>query len=516
MTPCPRPRCAPTSPHQLAALRRQLPTLPRPRVEEYHLFRRYARRPSPALRNAIVERYRHLASEAAARAGWRAQGVADADDLEQAGVLGLIQAVESFDHTRGWRFETFAARRVRGAVLDHLRQLDPLGRRARAGARKLAGLTERLAARLMRRPSNEETVEAARETGCAHTLRAATEGTPRTVGLGDRVISCDRDGDNDAGGTVGATLADRAAPDPADAAAARDGFNWLLRGLAAAERAVLRCVHVAGMSQAEAARELGQSESTVSTTLRRAADWLRYRLTGQPRRVVANVCARRGQSFPLAFLSLAVETRLPEEDAGESGAVAAPAAAPAAVPVRLPDRLDQLDLFLTTEVPAPLPPAARRPGGRARHFAGRVTCPERTRPRRPARRAAFTADSTRRPPAQVSRGVTATAGSAIAGVVRGGSGTSWPWSGRRCWCISRRRERGPPGRNVRRGRAAGAVDKVQSPSHCRPARRYTPAVEPPTSRERILTCLSSPAARTSACASGMTSRSSCAGWTAAA
>ncbi|HEY6101649.1 MAG TPA: sigma-70 family RNA polymerase sigma factor, partial [bacterium] len=46
-------------------------------------------------------------------------------DMIQEGTLGLIEAVERFDHARGIRFSTFATYRIRGCVLNALRRLRP-------------------------------------------------------------------------------------------------------------------------------------------------------------------------------------------------------------------------------------------------------------------------------------------------------------------------------------------------------------------------------------------------------
>jgi RNA polymerase sigma factor for flagellar operon FliA len=53
------------------------------------------------------------------------------DDLISAGTIGLIGAVDRFDPSRNLKLKTLAEHRVRGALLDHLRQLDPLPRAVR-------------------------------------------------------------------------------------------------------------------------------------------------------------------------------------------------------------------------------------------------------------------------------------------------------------------------------------------------------------------------------------------------
>ena len=50
------------------------------------------------------------------------------EDLIQAGVLGLMEAMRRYDPSRGIKFETFASRRIRGAMLDELRNLSWLPR----------------------------------------------------------------------------------------------------------------------------------------------------------------------------------------------------------------------------------------------------------------------------------------------------------------------------------------------------------------------------------------------------
>jgi RNA polymerase sigma factor for flagellar operon FliA len=50
----------------------------------------------------------------------------DLENLEAAGVLGLVEAANRFEPTRGYRFDTFAFPRIRGAILDELRRNCPL------------------------------------------------------------------------------------------------------------------------------------------------------------------------------------------------------------------------------------------------------------------------------------------------------------------------------------------------------------------------------------------------------
>src|ERR671913_459945 len=76
----------------------------------------------------------------------------DIGDLVQDGVLGLIDAAHRFDEERGIKFETFAERRVRGAMIDALRR-DAWPRGVRRQRRELEAAREQLRRELGAEPS---------------------------------------------------------------------------------------------------------------------------------------------------------------------------------------------------------------------------------------------------------------------------------------------------------------------------------------------------------------------------
>ncbi len=82
------------------------------------------------------------------------------EDLVHAGVLGLLEAYEHYDHTRNAQFKTFASFRIRGAILDSLRLLDWGSRGVRKKAREIAEVSSRLQAALGRKPEREEIADA--------------------------------------------------------------------------------------------------------------------------------------------------------------------------------------------------------------------------------------------------------------------------------------------------------------------------------------------------------------------
>jgi RNA polymerase sigma factor for flagellar operon FliA len=85
----------------------------------------------------LIERYLPLVRNVVDRIKLNVPAHVDADDLYSVGVTGLIAAVRKFDPEQGNTFASYAAMRIRGAILDELRRMDWCPRRARARSRKL-------------------------------------------------------------------------------------------------------------------------------------------------------------------------------------------------------------------------------------------------------------------------------------------------------------------------------------------------------------------------------------------
>lgn len=80
----------------------------------------------------------------------------EADDLIQAGLIGLLDAVDRFDDSQGAHFETYATQRVRGAMLDELREADWASRTIRKASRQIESAIHVLQQRLQRPPTEQE------------------------------------------------------------------------------------------------------------------------------------------------------------------------------------------------------------------------------------------------------------------------------------------------------------------------------------------------------------------------
>jgi RNA polymerase sigma factor for flagellar operon FliA len=81
------------------------------------------------------------------------------DDLVHAGVLGLMDAYQKYDATKNVQFHSYAAFRIRGAILDSLRELDWSPRELRRKSRQVEEAAQRLSQELGRAPSDVEIAE---------------------------------------------------------------------------------------------------------------------------------------------------------------------------------------------------------------------------------------------------------------------------------------------------------------------------------------------------------------------
>ena len=109
-----------------------------------------------AARNALVEHYQPLVREMVRRLERRLPRKVDRGDLDTAANVGLMTAIEAFDPARGIPFELYGEHRVRGALLDELRNQDWLPRPWRARLEARRSCIERLRAELRREPDDEE------------------------------------------------------------------------------------------------------------------------------------------------------------------------------------------------------------------------------------------------------------------------------------------------------------------------------------------------------------------------
>lgn len=115
-----------------------------------------ASRIDPQERAALLQQHVGLVHHVVRKLAAHLSTAADLDDMVSAGALGLVQAVDSFDHRRGLSFSTYAVPRIRGAILDELRKQDHVPRNVRRRSREVTRARDALTSRLRRAPTLDE------------------------------------------------------------------------------------------------------------------------------------------------------------------------------------------------------------------------------------------------------------------------------------------------------------------------------------------------------------------------
>ena len=112
-----------------------------------------------AERDQLVLEHLRLVKAIAVRVRHNLPAHVDVDDLVHAGVLGLIDAATKFNVEKQVAFSSYAKHRIRGAILDSLREFDSASRDLRRRCRLIEAATRVLTAELNRTPSEAEVAE---------------------------------------------------------------------------------------------------------------------------------------------------------------------------------------------------------------------------------------------------------------------------------------------------------------------------------------------------------------------
>ena len=116
-------------------------------------------RPDFTDRNAALKRYYPLVKYVVDKIASGLPKSIERDDLINTALIGLFDAIEKYDDSRGTKFETYAIWRIKGAVLDELRAMDWVSRSTRRKARQIEEISRRLDQKFGRAATDEEMAE---------------------------------------------------------------------------------------------------------------------------------------------------------------------------------------------------------------------------------------------------------------------------------------------------------------------------------------------------------------------
>lgn len=125
-------------------------------VDEKELWTRCKEHGDDAAREELVVRHMKIVKYIAGRMAIHVPPSVDMDDLLGWGALGLLDAIEKYDHRQDIKFTTYASIRVRGSIIDQIRSLDWAPRSLRSLARKIGAARDKLRHQGGREPSCEE------------------------------------------------------------------------------------------------------------------------------------------------------------------------------------------------------------------------------------------------------------------------------------------------------------------------------------------------------------------------
>ena len=208
----------------------------------------------------------------------------DEDDLVSYGIIGLIDAIERFEPDRNLRFETYAAPRIKGAIIDELRAIDWVPRSVRTKARAVEHAVTHLEATLRRTPTDAEVAAQLEMTPDAFHKAL---GKISSVGI-MALDEVQRSGERSNHSTLGESLPDRT-QGPLEAFEAKESKEALrvaVDRMPERERAVLMMYYYDGLTLTEIGRVLGVTESRVCQIHTKALRQLRSKLADRAERVV--------------------------------------------------------------------------------------------------------------------------------------------------------------------------------------------------------------------------------------
>jgi RNA polymerase sigma factor FliA len=236
-----------------------------------------AERELRSLRDRLVVNYAPLVKYVACRVSARAVIAVELEEILSWGVFGLLEAVETYDPGRRTKFESYAISKIRWAILDELRRLDPLTRRVRRRAREVESARGELAQRLGRTPSEEEV---ASEVGAGAAEHRAFLARLWLAQVGSLEVRAE--GDYGSGRDLHQTVADTRAVDPASAAEmaeVRARLIEAIQGLGEKERVVTAFYFYEGLTPREIGGALSLTEGRISQILHAALAKLREALS---------------------------------------------------------------------------------------------------------------------------------------------------------------------------------------------------------------------------------------------
>ncbi|MGY0375170.1 FliA/WhiG family RNA polymerase sigma factor [Clostridium sp. JNZ J1-5] len=224
------------------------------------------------LREQIVKKYIPLVKYIASRVIIGKSKYIEFEDLIGYGMVGLMDALNKFDESKGMKFSTYASIRIRGSMIDEIRKNSPISKGAMDKLNRYNNAVETLQKRNLKEPSSKEIAE---ELGVNITSVGEIENFINyisIVSLEDLIFSEDDDM------LLMGTIEDEKSPNPEKALEEQEQVEYLTRALELLnekDNTVLSLYYYERMTLKEIGKVLGVSESRVCQLHSRAIIHLR-------------------------------------------------------------------------------------------------------------------------------------------------------------------------------------------------------------------------------------------------
>lgn len=228
----------------------------------------------PADRDAAIQQYAPLVKYVVGRLAIGLPAILDYEDILSYGTIGLIEALDRYDDSKGVKFETYAISRIRGSIIDALRALDRLPRSVRQKAKRLEQVTVELTRSLGREPTEEELATAMGMTQAQYS-KTLVDSSWVTVSL-DGLLT--RDDNNDSPTEVPSDSEDDDFTRRLEKRQLLESLTGAVKLLPEREWLIVSLYYKDEMTMKEIARILEISESRVCQLHGRALSRLRARL----------------------------------------------------------------------------------------------------------------------------------------------------------------------------------------------------------------------------------------------
>jgi RNA polymerase sigma factor for flagellar operon FliA len=212
------------------------------------------------IRNYLMERFLPLVRYNAERIHTRLPDEVDVDDLMSAGVFGLMDAIDAFDLERKVKFETYCAPRIRGAILDHLRNMDWVPRLVRHRTSKFEHARQLIEMQTGESATDDQVAERLGLAGEEFDKLKRDSFAVNTRSLTQRCFNSD--GNRDVREID--VIKDESQRNPSNEVQRRDLKDLMTKGLSRAERLIVILYYYEAMTMKEIGATLDLSESRVS------------------------------------------------------------------------------------------------------------------------------------------------------------------------------------------------------------------------------------------------------------